>query len=193
VSVGARLREYQAALGLWRLFPVSGTGLGTFRDAFPLVQPPDLRGTWWHPHSDLLEVLVTGGLLGAALLVLGGWSAARRLAAVHRQGGRSEDRAAALAALGALVSLGLHESWDFGLTMPGNAVTFAALLGAATLARTRERSAQRDGAGQDLAAVEAVELEDVEAGPDRHPAEKRRRRSHQGPDRKHAHGGAVEP
>jgi len=193
VSVGARLREYRAALGLWRLFPFSGSGLGTFRDAFPLVQPPDLRGTWWHPHSDLLEVLVTGGLLGAALLILGGWGLARRLATVLRQGGRSEDRAAALAALGALVSLGLHESWDFGLTMPGNAVTFAALLGAVTLARTRERSAQQDGARQDLAAAEAVELEHVEAAPDRrHPA-KRRRRAHQGADREHAHGGAVEP
>jgi O-antigen ligase len=193
VSVGARLREYQAALGLWRLFPLSGSGLGTFRDAFPLVQPPELRGTWWHPHSDLLEVLVTGGLLGAALLALGAWGVARRLAWVLRRGGRSEDRAAALAALGALVSLGLHESWDFGLTMPGNAVTFAALLGAVTLARTRERSAQSDGARQDLAAVEAVELEHVEAAPERHPGAERRRRSGRRPDRKHAHGGAVEP
>ncbi|HSU84613.1 MAG TPA: O-antigen ligase family protein, partial [Thermoanaerobaculia bacterium] len=51
VSWGARLREYGAALDLWRRFPATGTGLGTFRDAFPLVQPADLQGTWWHPHG----------------------------------------------------------------------------------------------------------------------------------------------
>jgi len=194
VSVGARLDEYRAALGLWRLFPLTGSGLGTFRDAFPLVQPAELRGTWWHPHSDLFEVLVTGGLAGAALLALGFWGVAWRLAGVLRDGGRSEDRAAGLAAVGAVVSIGLHESLDFGLTMPGSALTFAALLGAVTLARTRERSAQLDGAGQDLVAVDALELEHVEAAPDRsRTAEGRRRSRRRGGDREHAHRGAVEP
>ena len=126
------------------------------------MQPPELQGSWWHPHGDFLEVLVTAGLLGAALLAAGLWGVARRLVAVLRQGSRSEDRAAALAALGVLVSLGIHENLDFGLSMPGNAVTLAALLGAVTLARTREASAQLDRAGQDLTAVQAVELEHVE-------------------------------
>jgi len=193
-SLGARLLEYRAALGIWRRFPVTGAGLGTFRDAFPLVQPLELRGTWWHPHSDLLEVLVTGGLLGAALLALGGWWMARRLGTVLRDGGRSEDRAAALAALGILVSLALHENLDFGLTMPGNAVTLAALLGAVTLARTRERSAQPDRAGEELAAVQAGDLEHVEAARERRRATDGHRRSRRRrADREHPHRGAVDP
>jgi O-antigen ligase len=191
VSLGARLHEYGAALALWRRFPVTGSGLGTFRDAFPLVQPLDLRGTWWHPHSDLLEVLVTAGVVGAALAAAGLWGLARRLATVLREGKRSEDRAAALAACGILVSLALHESFDFGLSMPGNAVTLAVLLGAATTARTRERSAQLDGARQDLAAVEALELEHVEPGSERRGQPQRR--SAGWPDRKITHGPAVEP
>jgi O-antigen ligase len=193
VSWGARLHEYGAALTLWRWFPVTGAGLGTFRDGFPLVQPVDLQGTWWHPHSDLLEVLVTGGLVGAALLAAGLWGLVRRLATVLREGGRSEDRAAALAAFGILVSLALHESFDFGLAMPGNAVTLAVLLGAAATARTRERSAQLDRAGEDLAAVEAVELEHVEAAAERHGQPQRRRPSRRRPDGEIAHGRAVEP
>ncbi len=194
VSWGARLREYGAALDLWRRFPVTGTGLGTFRDAFPLVQPADLQGTWWHPHSDPLEVLVTAGLVGAALLAAGLWGLTGRLAAVLRDGGRSEDRAAGLAALGVLVSLAVHEGLDFGLSMPGNAVTLAVLLGAAGAARVRERSAELGHAGQHLAAVEALDLQHVEPAPERHRHPKRRRRgAHGRPDGELSHGRSVEP
>jgi O-antigen ligase len=192
-SWGARLLEYRAALGLWPRFPFTGSGLGTFRDAFPLVQPLELQGTWWHPHSDVLEILVTAGLVGTALLAAGLWGVVRRLVAVLRQGSRSEDRAAALAALGVLVSLGIHENLDFGLSMPGNAVTLAALLGAAVLTRTRQGSAQLDRAGQDLTAVQAVELEQMEPGGKRRHQPQRRRRSRHGADRKSSQGRAVEP
>ncbi len=194
VSWGARLREYGAALDLWRRFPATGTGLGTFRDAFPLVQPAGLQGTWWHPHSDPLEVLVTAGIVGAALLALGLWGVTARMAAVLRDGGRSEDRAAALAALGVLVSLAVHEGLDFGLSMPGNAVTLAVLLGAAGAARVRERSAELGPARQDLAAVEALELQDVEPAPERRRHPKRRRRgAGKRLDGELPHGRPVEP
>ncbi|HSK80960.1 MAG TPA: O-antigen ligase family protein, partial [Thermoanaerobaculia bacterium] len=115
VSVGARLDEYAAALSLWQRFPFTGTGLGTFRDAFPLVQPADLAGTFWHPHSDLLEILVTGGVLAVALAAVGLWGLVRRLFVVHRGRGRSEDRGAALAALGVLAAAGVHACVDFAL------------------------------------------------------------------------------
>jgi O-antigen ligase len=178
-------------LKLWRLFPATGSGLGTFRDAFPLVQPPDLPGTYWHPHSDLLEVLSTAGIAGAVLLLAGLAALLFRLVKVLAAGSRSEDRAAALAALGALISLAFHESFEFGLTMPGNAVTFAVLLGAAAAARVaRASSAQRDGAGKHLAAVEALELQDVEPAPERRRHAQRRRSVL---DQKSPHGGAVEP
>jgi O-antigen ligase len=189
VSWGARLREYGAALELWSRFPVTGTGLGTFRDAFPLVQPADLQGTWWHPHSDPLEVLVTAGLAGAALLVAGLWGLVARLVAVLRDGGRSEDRAAGLAALGVLASLAVHEGLDFGLSMPGNAVTLAVLLGAAGAARVRERSAELGHARQDRAAVEALDLQHVEPAPERRRHLQRRARA----DGELPHGRPVEP
>lgn len=194
VSWVARLHESRAVLKLWRLFPATGSGLGTFRDAFPLVQPADVPGTYWHPHSDLLEVLSTAGIVGAALLLAGLVALLIRLAAVLAAGSRSEDRAAALAALGALVSLAFHESFEFGLTMPGNAVTFAVLLGAAAAARvTRARSAQRDGAGEDLAAAEALELQDVEPAPERRRHAQRRPAARGPLDQEGPHGGAVEP
>ena len=44
---------------------------------------------------------------------------------------RTEGQLAALAALGAVTSVGLHELLDFGLTMPANALTLAVVVGLA--------------------------------------------------------------
>ena len=192
VSLGGRLEEYRAALRLWTRFPLTGSGLGTFRDGFPLVQTPSLQGTWWHPHSDFLEVLVTAGIVGAALLAVGLWAVVRQSARVLRAASRSEDRAAGLAACGLLVSMAIHESLDFGLAMPANAVTLAVLLGAVTAAKLSSASAQGDRAGNHLTLLPVDDLQDVEAGAERHRQLQRRRdfpRRH----REGAETGAVQP
>jgi O-antigen ligase len=172
VTWNARREVYAATWDLWQGFPWLGTGLGAFRDSLALTQPAGLPGTWWHAHSDWLELLATVGLLGAAAFLLGlvplvvrlsrGWSADRR----------SEDRAAILAALGALVSLAIHESIDFGLTMPACAITLAALVGAAAMACGTEEMTR------DLNATAAGPLPApaVPPKPPRSPGDGRRRR-----------------
>lgn len=134
VTWNSRRQMYAAAWDLWRTFPWLGAGLGAFRDAIPLTQPADLPGNWWHAHSDWLELLATVGVVGAALFAAGLVPLVLRLARGWTAQRPSEDRAAALAALGAVVSLSIHESIDFGLTMPATAITLAALLGTASAA-----------------------------------------------------------
>jgi O-antigen ligase len=134
VTWNSRRQMYAAAWDLWQGFPWLGAGLGAFRDAIPLTQPDDLPGTWWHAHSDWLELLATVGIVGAAVFLAGLVPLVVRLARGWTADRPSEDRAAVLAALGALVSLAIHESIDFGLTMPATAVTLAALLGTASAA-----------------------------------------------------------
>ena len=129
ITWNMRLEVWQGSLELWRLFPWTGTGLGTFRQAFPRVQPTELGLSWFHAHSDPLELLVTTGVvgplvLGVALVVL-----LRRLWNGLRRGRRSEDRATALAALGALVGTLAHASVDFGLSLPANAFVLAIVVG----------------------------------------------------------------
>ncbi len=131
VSMGSRLAAWSGTLDLWRRFPWLGSGLGTFRDGFPLVQPRTLGRDWWHAHNDYLELLATAGVVGVLALLVGGVALIRRLSQNFRQGERSEDRAAALAALGVVVAIGIHEALDFGLTMPANALTLALLCGLA--------------------------------------------------------------
>jgi O-antigen ligase len=175
VSLEARRRAWSATFALWQAFPLTGTGLGTFRDGFTLVQPAELDATWWHAHSGPVELLATTGPAGLLLAGAGLVALALRLLAVLRRGRRTEDRAAGLAVLGALASVGVHEWFDFGLTIPANALTLAVLAGAASSARLAAGPAaaaaagrgQADRARQHGTAGDRLELEQVEPGSQR--------------------------
>lgn len=130
LTVNNRLEVYALTFGLWQEAPWTGTGLATFRQAFPAVQPADLERTWIHAHNNYLEILATTGLVGLAVVVLGIVAVVLRLVRNLRRGRRSEDRAVALAALGAMAAVGVHEMVDFGLALPANAFFMALILGA---------------------------------------------------------------
>ncbi len=131
VTWNHRIDVYRASLALWRDFPLLGTGLGTFRQAFPRVQPAGLDNTWNHAHSDFLEILVTNGIVGLALAALGILIIGRRLWHLYRHGERSEDRATGLALFGTLLATTFHSLVDFGLTMPANSFILAIAVGTA--------------------------------------------------------------
>ncbi len=162
-----RLDVYRQSLALWLRFPWLGTGLATFREAFPMVETPSLSGVSYdHAHNDYLELLVTTGVVGAAVLALGALALVLRLAAVAREGERGEDRAAGLAALGALAAVAVHSLFDFGLSMPANAATLAILCGAA-LAAPRQGSRDRRKGGP---AAQSGETSATAPGATRPPA-----------------------
>jgi O-antigen ligase len=147
---GARAQVYTETLGLWSRFPLSGSGLGSYRDAFETQQSASLHGRWDHAHNDVLELAATGGVVAILILVVGLALLSRRILRILHFGVRTEDRAAGIAAAGIFVGLLVHELLDFGLTMPANAFTAAVLLGAATAAQTAPRQA-RGSATRDLA------------------------------------------
>lgn len=147
VTWNIRLTIYERSFELWQRAPWLGFGLGSFRDAFALLSPAGLTAEFWDAHNQYLELLVTGGLAAFALVSAAAAAAVARLSRVLRQGARSEDRAAALAALGAVAAMAIHSFFDFGLSMPANAVTFVVLVGAALGARTEREGRDRSGEG----------------------------------------------
>jgi hypothetical protein len=127
-EIDSRIRAWGVSVEAWKRFPHFGSGLGTFREAFRRVQPPDLPGIWEQAHSDSLQLLVTGGWIALALAALGlgtlfvivarGWWNQR-----HR-----EESALGLAALGALFSLAVHGIAEFNFSMPAIPATLAVIL-----------------------------------------------------------------
>jgi len=124
-----RLTLWQLSIDAWRNFPIFGSGLGTFREAFRRVQPRDFNFYVEFAHSDPLQLLVTGGIVG---VILGAVAIVSLMIALMRRWHREERReetAILLGAFGALLSLMLHGLVEFNLSIPAIPATLACVAG----------------------------------------------------------------
>jgi O-antigen ligase len=124
-----RFNLWQLSVEAWQRFPLLGSGLGTFRDAFRHVQPRNFNYLVEFAHSDPLQLLVTGGAIG---FLLGATAVVALLVALlkrwHREQ-RREESAFLLAAFGAILSLALHGLMEFNLSIPAIPATLACVAG----------------------------------------------------------------
>ena len=142
----ARLQLWRLSLEAWGSFPVFGSGLGSYLEAFRPFQPAELTGFVEWAHSDPLQLLVSGGLLGLALAVAAYAALFLGLVRCLQDQPHREERAFALAGLGALLSLGLHGFVEFNLSLPAIPATLACVSGA-SLAATVWRRHDEDAEG----------------------------------------------
>lgn len=124
-----RVTLWGLSVDAWKNFPVFGSGLGTFREAFRLVQPRQFEGLVEQAHHDFLQLLVTGGALGALLGTVAALSLLAWLGSHWHRQTRTEERAFALAGFGALLSLLLHGLVEFNMSLPATPVTLATVMG----------------------------------------------------------------
>ncbi len=124
-------------------FPLFGSGLGTFRDAFLLEQPREMEGLVTHAHNDFVELKTTGGWIGLilGLAALSGMLAA--LGAAWRRQKHRIESAYALAGIGALGSLAVHALFDFNFAIPAIPATLALALGWSLAAATASEPPNR--------------------------------------------------
>lgn len=123
---GGRLAVAGDTLRLAAAFPVSGSGFGTFADAYPLFRSPEVRLHYTHAHQDLLQLLAEGGLVAGALLGLVLVPTGRRL--VEAIGGAYGTTAIGIAA--GLAAILLHALVDFVFHIPATAAIASVLAGA---------------------------------------------------------------
>jgi len=123
-----RLDLYRQVIGMILERPVLGYGGGSFEIAFPLFHAlpvsPDLL--WLRAHSTYLALWSDFGLvLGSIPLVVMLGIALRCLQMTLV---RTKDWALPLAALGVMLTAGIHSLVDFSLEIQANAYVFAAIL-----------------------------------------------------------------
>jgi O-antigen ligase len=126
-----RVLLWKTSLQAWKQFPWLGSGLGTFREAFRRVQPRELAGLVEQAHSDPLQLLVTGGLVGETLGVVLFVSLYVLLLRAWRRQKHREEAALILGATGALFSVTLHGLLEFNLSIPPIPALLSGVLGAA--------------------------------------------------------------
>ena len=124
-----RLLHWQDALGVFRDFPLAGTGMGTYRFAYEPYETRAVSSWYVHAENQYIESAVEGGVIGFSLLLvciaLAAWSCYR----LFVTSGDSETSAFGFGAVFVLTSQVLHAVFDFGLYMPSNAILLAAVCG----------------------------------------------------------------
>jgi len=114
----------------WRMFvrhPIVGAGLGGYWAEMPSFHEGSGVLTPQQAHNDYLEVLASGGLIGAAILI---WFAIVLVKQTRRSIRASEgfQRAVSLGAIVGVAGIAVHSVVDFGLHVTVNALVLMALL-----------------------------------------------------------------
>ncbi len=128
--------QVEARTGIWndtrtlvREYPVTGTGLGTFAEAYRRVQTVVLDKYVDHAHNDYLEFLSETGVVGLALLFLPIFFLFVRMVIVFLNDPHRYRRSLLLGCIGSSLALLIHSVMDFNLQIPANALVFALVLG----------------------------------------------------------------
>ena len=136
---GSRRRDIWRAS--WRMFKanqIAGAGLGGYWAAVPQYHDASGRITPQQAHNDYLELLASGGLIGAAI---GIWFLILLIQRL-RLAIRARDslyRSGAYGVTIAVVGVAVHSLFDFGLHITINALIFFSLL--AIVAAVNEKAA----------------------------------------------------
>lgn len=127
-SYTLRPNIWRATWELIKDHPVAGVGFGGYWIAITEYHHGSGEATPQEAHSDYLELLASGGLIG---LAIGIWFALVFVKVARGQGRRGNDpylRAAKFGALAGILAVAVHSFVDFGLHITINAVVFTVLL-----------------------------------------------------------------
>ncbi len=125
-----RWMTYYSSWQLVTKHPWLGTGLGTFRDVFPMVRDTAAfaRGVWDMAHNTIVEIAVEMGLPAAITIVAGAvWILYCLYKAALAQEGQPGATSLILASIAVLSFV--HSLTDFSLQIPGFLLPAAVLIG----------------------------------------------------------------
>src|SRR5262249_23498353 len=128
-SLAARVRGWRATMDIVADYPVIGSGLGTFADAWLRAYPPGTGKVWKEAHNDYLQVAAETGLAGTTLLAWGliVFVARHLLAGSARPPHRPSERALHHGMAIGVLSILFHSTVDFSLQVGAIALLFVVL------------------------------------------------------------------
>jgi O-antigen ligase len=128
---GSRNEIWRATWQMFKAHPIAGVGMGGYWAAIPAYHDASGTLTPQEAHNEYLELLASGGIIGAAIGVWFLLVVLNRIRSNLRSPNRFR-RAARYGAVLGLVGVAVHSLFDFGLHMLVNALVFAALIVIAT-------------------------------------------------------------
>jgi O-antigen ligase len=119
---------WRNTLQIIRDFPLSGVGLGTFRNIYPLYKTLTVQVPVFYAHSDFLQLISETGLIGAGLAV---WFLViffRDIYLVWLARHNPFVKGIALGGLAGILAILLHSFFDFNLQIPANAFLLTVII-----------------------------------------------------------------
>jgi O-antigen ligase len=141
---GARRRDiWRATWQMFKAHPIAGAGLGGFWAEVPVYHPASGVLTPQQAHNDYLELLASGGILGAVLFI---WFAVALIRQARQSVKATEgfQRAVNLGAIIGLAGVGVHSIVDFGLHITINALVLVVLLAVISLKTLAVKNRRRE-------------------------------------------------
>jgi O-antigen ligase len=139
IAAVSRKEIWRATWQMWKAHPMTGVGLGGYWVAIPGYHNAPGTLVPQEAHNDYLELLASGGIVGAAMGIWFFAVVCKRTRASLRSPSRFRRAASFGAALG-IVGVGVHSLFDFGLHMIVNALIFMTLIVIATTDLKNERA-----------------------------------------------------
>ena len=127
-SIDTRVRAWRDTRSIIRDFPLTGTGLNTFRTAMVQYQTGSRDVHFRESHNDYLQLMAEGGILLALPILATGFLFVR---AVRRRFRDDTDPTISWIRFGAvagILAIAVQSLVEFSLQMPGNAAFFVVLL-----------------------------------------------------------------
>jgi len=138
-QVVTRRDSMVAGFKIWQMFPLFGSGAGTYPDVVLSTRATTGDTLANHAHNDYAEILATTGAAGfvvSFVALLGGFAVlARNAFGAAGEPMSWRRRAFKAAALTSIAIAMIHALVDFNFFIPANPITLAAIAGAAVVAR----------------------------------------------------------
>jgi O-antigen ligase len=141
ISHEQRLAVWSGTWNAIRDFWLTGSGLGTFINIFPLYSLSSLSEVYDHAHNDYLEFFLETGLIGTILLLA---FVATMIYAVIKASFRGRKGILLAAALSSGFTMVVHSIFDFNLHILSNLLLFASVLGMVAGLSESEDNEERD-------------------------------------------------
>jgi O-antigen ligase len=145
-SVSDPAREGTRRIDIWHATwqmiaekPIAGVGFGGYSTAIPRYHVASGKLIPQEAHNDYLEILASGGIIGAGIVLWFLIAFLRRLRQQLRSITSQGQRAICVGALAGIFAVAIHSLVDFGLHITINALVCVALFVVALLSATPER------------------------------------------------------
>ena len=136
----SRIPRWKDSLEITRDYPVTGTGFGTFADAYKGYQISEVGKVVTHAHNDYIELAIEGGLIAVGLVT---WFVISIFGTYRRFLKRRDSYCIYLylGGLAGLASILFHSITDFNLHIGANGLYFFLICAlCVSAAHTRIRS-----------------------------------------------------